>query len=138
MQVGIKILKTNQNGFSLVELIMTVVLLSLLSVIAVGKFSDLSDSASGVTVEAIQGAVQDGLSLHRSELLSGGLGKNYPLRLDNNALGNCTQCFEDILQKPINHQYWTKTNQNEYTYNNSGTIKVCTYTALNGNFVCTP
>lgn len=130
-------MKTKQKGFTLVELIFVILILAIVSLIAIGRFNTLSSDAAGATVESVTGSVKEGLQLFYSKQVTNKAGTLYPNRLDTNPLSQpCVTCFSNILQQPIKSKFWTKDSDLQYTYNNQGVIRTCTYTPATGLFEC--
>jgi len=72
--------KSSQQGFTLIELIMVIVILGILSAFALPKFADLSGSASKATVQGALGAVKSGAAIaHAQDLANGSTGADITL-----------------------------------------------------------
>lgn len=59
--------KSNNKGFTLIELVTVVVVLGLLAVIAIPKFIDLTEQAKKANIEGMAGGFATGVSLARSQ-----------------------------------------------------------------------
>lgn len=81
-----------QNGFTMIELVMVIVILGILVAVAIPRFMDMRSDAEESVVSSLVGSLRSARSLAYSKLvLCGGLyGNNSPLhmghfvRLDNN------------------------------------------------------
>lgn len=60
---------TKQQGFTLIELVMVIVILGILAATALPKFVDISTSARVSTLKGLQGAIQGAKSLVKSGYL---------------------------------------------------------------------
>jgi MSHA pilin protein MshA len=66
---------TKQNGFTLIELVVVIVILGILAVTAAPKFIDLTSDARASVVEGVRGAVNSAADLaHAKALVSGQTG----------------------------------------------------------------
>lgn len=61
-----------QQGFTLIELVVVIVILGILSVVALPKFINLQDDAHASTVKSTGGAFKSGVNLARTKWLAGG------------------------------------------------------------------
>ena len=64
--------KTNQKGFTLIELVVVIVILGILAVTAVPKFLDLTSDAKGATLQGVKSALETASTgVHAKSLIAG-------------------------------------------------------------------
>lgn len=63
--------RTNQGGFTLIELVIVIVLLGILAAVAVPRFIDLSEEASQAAVEGVAGALSSGSAINYAAFKAG-------------------------------------------------------------------
>lgn len=66
-------IKTNQSGFTLIELVVVIVILGILSAFAVPKFMGLEKQARTASVQSLEGSLRSAASLAHSIWLANGL-----------------------------------------------------------------
>ena len=54
-------MRTNNKGFTLIELVMVIVILGILAAVAIPKFANLSDNATKSTLQGAVGALKSGV-----------------------------------------------------------------------------
>jgi MSHA pilin protein MshA len=64
--------KKNEEGFTLIELIMVIVILGIISAVAIPKFLSLSDSAKLSSARGVGGAIASSISAEHADFLING------------------------------------------------------------------
>jgi len=65
--------KANQEGFTLIELVVVIVILGILAVTAAPKFIDLTSDAKGAVVEAVEGSLKSASDMAHAKALVAGV-----------------------------------------------------------------
>ncbi|MGL4938733.1 pilin, partial [Shewanella sp.] len=60
-------MKTKQNGFSLIELVIVIVILGLLAATAIPRFLNVTDDAEDASVDGVAGGLSTAVSFVRSQ-----------------------------------------------------------------------
>ena len=63
-------MKTQQSGFTLIELIAVIVLLAIVAVIALSRFADLSGQAKQAAVDAVAGDISSAMAMNYAAALA--------------------------------------------------------------------
>lgn len=66
----------NQNGFTLIELVVVIVILGVLAAVAVPRFVDLQGQARRSTLQGMQGALNSAAALARAQQLAQNVASN--------------------------------------------------------------
>ena len=135
-----------QKGFTLIELVVTLVILTILGAIAVPLFVYLQGEAKQSNEEAVAGAVRTGIMNFFLDLNHGNR-TNYPCQLDTILISPglpvaCTEntkCFQNVLANGGVTSEWEKISGDfsclASTYKSSATsTNIWTYTPFNGEF----
>lgn len=129
----------NQNGFTLVELILVVAILGLLAAAVAPSFSNLLAKSAETTGKGTAGAIQSGINTKYAENVANNVTPSWPTQLDSAANGACTSsnsCFSDVVQS-LSSESWSKTGTTTYQYNAQGAIQLYSYDTVKGTFTCT-
>lgn len=60
-------LKKNEQGFTIIELVVVILLLGILTATALPRFMDVTDEAHAAAVDAVEGGLATGLALYRAQ-----------------------------------------------------------------------
>ncbi|ABM26415.1 prepilin-type N-terminal cleavage/methylation domain-containing protein [Shewanella putrefaciens] len=130
-------MKTKQNGFSLIELVIVIVILGLLAATAIPRFLNVTDDAQDASVDGVAGGLSTAVSFVRSQwevdgrrnnnVLLDGTSVNLDTRFgyptgtsvtDATAMtdASCQEVFNTVLQSaPRNVLYTQDTRNQRYT-----------------------
>ncbi len=133
----------NNKGFTLIELVLVVTILGVIAVLALPSFTNVATEAERSSRDAVEGAVQVGLQIYRSnDMMANGSTGTYPSKLDDQAAGTpcapATPCFGGALMSPVgdyrNGRGWTKVNDITYSFNDGSASYTYNYSSVNGTF----
>ena len=123
----------NEQGFTLIELVMVIAILGILAAAAIPIFRDLADDANAAAREGIVGAVRGGINTVYSQAVADpGIADLFVANLDAQANGPCTTCFSNVLAYPVSDGTWAK---NNFVYTHIATGVALTYNPAAGTFL---
>lgn len=106
-----------KNSFTLIELVMVVVILSIISVVALPRFFDLRREAREAAEQSVVASVRSGIAVYYANQCATGTCA-WPAHLSSAAgSGNCLDnpCFDNVLQAGgLNEGGWEKYNEYDY------------------------
>ena len=76
-------MKANQQGFTLIELVVVIVILGILAITAAPKFIDLTSDAKASTIEAVKGSLNSAADMAHAKALVKGIAHNGSLSIAN-------------------------------------------------------
>lgn len=112
-------MKTNNKGFTLIELIMVIVILGILAAVAVPKFFDMTTQAHTKNKEAVVGNVKAGLQLFAANKLVVTGSRSFP--------ANGTNMLDSVMDESPDG--WT------YSFAAAGDNDTLTYTATSTDYI---
>ncbi len=141
----------NQEGFTLVEVMVVIIVMALLSVLALPRVISIITQAKKASAHSIVAAVRSGIANNKIASISEGNPTGvYPLLITSNASGDvlCGNivggCFNQILHtgQQVTDNRWNQTQAGGpganaiYVFDKAGSAE-CTYTynATNGTFL---
>lgn len=130
----------NQQGFTLIELVLVITILGILAVAALPNFINVATQARQSSRDGVVGSVRAGVALSRAnDLVVNGPPGVYPATLDAvanaTACAAATPCFGNVVTGGVAAAGWTKNTNTQYTYNDGAANFVYTYTVATGTFV---
>jgi len=85
--MSMKQMKLNQQGFTMIELIMVIVILAILSVVAIPKFIDMRTEAAKSAAEGVFAATQSAAVINHAAVLMGKAAADRPAYHATNCAG---------------------------------------------------
>jgi len=115
--MNIQLKAKRQDGFTIIELVVVILLLGILAATALPRFMDVTDEAHDSVVEGVLGGLNTGVAMFRATWVATGQptdeavdypddssslyanGAGYPIGNDDTfAAGDCKQIFDGLLQ----------------------------------------
>lgn len=125
----------NQQGFTLIELVLVIVILGILAVAALPTFTDMSTQAATASMNGVVGAVRSGIGIYYSNELAQGRNGTYPAALGGT--GQCTAaapCFGAVITNGVTDDRWSA-NGTTFTYTGPGVTESFDYDPAAGTFI---
>ena len=137
-------LRENHKGFTMVEMVITLTVMSVIASAALPRIINIVGSAKKGSRDNIVGTVRSGIGLVKIGTIddSNPFG-NLPTELDSLAAGaSCNSgsgCFTNVLETGhgVQDSHWSKATATSYDFDASGTVSRYTYNRTNGTFLCT-
>ncbi len=127
-------MKINNSGFTLIEVVMVIAILGVLSAIAAPKFADITFEAEYAAMDAAAGAIKTGISIY----FSSNMFSNFPEELDsitpNTSAGVNSPLFSEVIQRGIVTDSWRKVSNDLYTNTIEGVVYEWGYDNQEGTF----
>lgn len=130
-------MKKAQQGFTLIELVMVIVILGVLAAVAIPKFVDLKGDAETATANGVAGALSSGsainYSLYAAKGTSGSTAGTGTVKLVNNCNATAALLQSGAFPTGSGGTYSTTTATSSFT-NTPGTVNDCdlTFTSSSG------
>lgn len=128
--------KGNRSGFSLIEIIFSILIISIIATIALPKFFQTTKSSSFVRLASDISAIRNGIKSYsdKAEMMNS---NPVLLELDDGGI----YLFTKILQTPIkvetSYPFWSKKSNNVYLFNFDETTNLeFVYDNQNLTFLC--
>lgn len=122
----------SQEGFTLIELVIIILVLGILAATAVPRFYDLTAKAKAAAEKGVVGGVRGGIAIvYASNVLNSSTG-TFPATLGgaNGAASTANLLFSNVISPGIDAD-WTMANGSQYIGPNGGTYS---YTSAAGTF----
>lgn len=134
MQTAMK----NQQGFTLIEMILCITILGILAVSVAPSFATILVKSSELGGRGAAGAIQSAIWTKYAENLMGNVTPAIPYPLDTATAGICydsTNCFNSIITGFVSEN-WRRGSAITYYYKASGLEWQYTYDQNTGEFRC--
>ncbi|OGQ22802.1 MAG: hypothetical protein A3I05_01780 [Deltaproteobacteria bacterium RIFCSPLOWO2_02_FULL_44_10] len=124
------------SGFTLIELIVTLLLVAILAVAALPRFMNLSTEAENSNEAAVVSALRTSLQIWKAnDMLQNGGSGAYPPELDSNANSSpCASCFSTLLDYGVTDNSWWRIHATQYSFSDGTDTTIYTYDPVAGTF----
>ncbi len=116
-------MKKAQQGFTLIELVMVIVILGVLAAVAIPKFIDLKSDAASASVNGVAGALSSGSAINYSLYTARGR-----TGTDVQLVGSCTDANKVLQGGAFPSGGGSYAGTGTFTSTAAGTVNSCTLT----------
>lgn len=124
-----------QEGFTLIELVIIILVLGILAATAIPKFYSLRTEANAAAEKGVVGAVRGGIAIIYASNVTNSPTGTFPNVLDGAATGpssSTNALFTSVMEAPgVNDGTWTKASATQYA---GPAGRTYTYTSAVGTF----
>lgn len=108
-------MKRNQEGFTLIELVMVIVILGILAAVAIPKFANLTTQAHQSAEDGVIGGLRSGVYTYSVNQMALGNGQVYPGN-PFNGLDQTPTGYDSTAPTPAGNDTWGFNSTNNYVY----------------------
>lgn len=129
-------MRSDPKGFTMVELIAVIMVVGILAVFAIPRWFTSLNEAYRLGGLGVTDSVRTGINSWNTNYRISGGADAYPISLDSEPLGPCTNCFVNVMTtNPVSDVQWVKVGANTYQHDDgSGVIVSYTYDSTTGTF----